>query len=73
VLDANFAPRRLDRDQVEEKYEEISDFAGLGGLIHLPKKAARPAMYRRFGVAMAMSSNAAKQTRSWRHIRSSAR
>jgi hypothetical protein len=37
-LDENFAPRRLDRDQVEEKYEEISDFAGLGDLIHLPPK-----------------------------------
>jgi hypothetical protein len=36
--DENVAPRRLDRDQVEEKYEEASDFAGLGDLIHLATK-----------------------------------
>jgi hypothetical protein len=42
-LDENFAPRRLDRDQVEEKNEEISDFAALGNPIRLPTKTCSSA------------------------------
>jgi ABC-type polysaccharide/polyol phosphate transport system ATPase subunit len=44
----------LDRDQVEEKYQEIADFAELGDFMDLPMKTYSSGMYSRLAFAVAV-------------------